>query len=261
MGAAAGADVRARNGHDAHLAVDLFFAAVGQLGQLLRGGVGDDHRHVLPDDAVGGKLRPAQALGGDGHAGVHPHGFRPDVETHVLRPEHLVQDAGEDVFAGVLLHLVKPPLPVEPGGHHSPRDSFRRKLVHRVPDDPAVFVDIQHRNAGAVRQAQHADVRRLPAALRVKYRAVQHDASAAGLFVRFGGKDDTFRFGAEGILLIVFLGALHGARTSNAKDKMARPLSFALLSSSPKGRALGKTGKLTVLPKPLPLGEVARRQP
>ena len=31
--------------------------------------------------------------------------------------------------------------------------------------------------------------------------------------------------------------------------------------SSPKGGTLGKTGKFTVLPRPLTLGEVARRKP
>ena len=31
--------------------------------------------------------------------------------------------------------------------------------------------------------------------------------------------------------------------------------------SSPKGGALGKTGNFAVLPKPLTLGEVARRKP
>ena len=116
MGAAAGADVRARDGHDAHLPGDLFFAAVGQRRQLFGGGVGDEHRHILPDDAVGGKLCLPQALGGDGDAGVHPHGVGADMEAHVLRPEHLVQDAGEDVLAGVLLHLVEAPLPVDGAG-------------------------------------------------------------------------------------------------------------------------------------------------
>ena len=45
----------------------------------------------------------------------------------------------------------------------------------------------------------------------------------------------------------------------NKRGKRARPLSFALLSSSPKGGALGKTGKFAVLPRPLTLGEVASR--
>ena len=31
--------------------------------------------------------------------------------------------------------------------------------------------------------------------------------------------------------------------------------------SSPKGRTLGKTGNFAVLPRPLTLGEVARRKP
>ena len=56
VGAAAGADVCPRDGHDPHLPLDLLFAAVGQGCQLFRGGVGDEDGHILPDDLVGGQL-------------------------------------------------------------------------------------------------------------------------------------------------------------------------------------------------------------
>ena len=158
VGAAAGADVRTRDGHDAHLPGDLFFAAVGQRRQLFGGGVGDEHRHILPDDAVGGKFCLPQALGGDGDAGVHPHGVGADMEAHVLRPEHLVQDAGEDVLAGVLLHLVEAPLPVDGAGDGGTGLCGLGQGIHRVPDDAVRLVDVSDMEHRAVGEGQRASV-------------------------------------------------------------------------------------------------------
>ena len=187
VGAAAGTDIRPGDGHDPHLPLDLLFGAVGQGGQLLPGGVGDVHRHILPDDAVGGSLGRFQPLGGDGDVRVHPHGIGADVEAHVLGPEHAVQDAGEDVLAGVLLHLVKAPCPVDglccfgpghrPGGQGS----------DHVPDDTRLLVNIGDGQHRAVGKGQGAPVGRLAAALGVKHRAVQRDAPAAGPAVRLCG--------------------------------------------------------------------------
>ena len=177
VGAAAGAHIGTGNGHDAHLPFDLLFAAVGQGGQLLRGGVGDDHRHVLPDDAVGFQLGGAQALGRDGHAGVHAHGLGPDVEAHILGPEHPVQDAGKDVLAGVLLHFVKAPVPVDGFLYRDARHGGVGQGRNAVPEDAVLFVDIGHGQLGAVRQGQGATVGRLTAAFRVEHRTFQRDES------------------------------------------------------------------------------------
>ena len=207
MGAAAGTDIGTGDAHDAHLAFDLFLAAVGQCGQLLAGGVGDAHRHILPDNAVGGKFGLPQALGGDGDAGVHPHRVGADVEPDVLGPEHLVQDAGEDVLAGVLLHLVEPPGPVKGLLHFGAGGGGFGQIIYGVPDDAALLVDVgdvQHR---AVRKGQGAPVGRLTAAFGVKDRAVQRDLSAA-VAVRLGREDAPCRLGAVGIGLVIFLSCL-----------------------------------------------------
>ena len=214
MGAAAGADIRTGNGHDAHLPFDLLFGAVDKGGKLLPGGVADQHRHILPHDAVGGKLGCLQALGRNGHAGVYAHSLGTDVEAHVLGPEHLVQDAGKDVLTGVLLHFVKPPFPVDAAGNGSAGNSAFRQSVHAVPEDAVMLVHIGHIQRGAVWQGQGAPVGRLTAALRVEHRAVQRNAPAAGLFVRLCGKDDALALGAESVLFKVFFCALHGAGTS-----------------------------------------------
>ena len=214
VGAAAGADIRTRDGHDAHLPFDLLFGAVDKGGKLLPGGVADQHRHILPHDAVGGKLGCLQALGRNGHAGVHAHSLGTDVEAHILGPEHLVQDAGKDVLTGVLLHFVKAPFPVDAAGHGSAGNSAFRQSVHAVPEDAVMLVHIGHIQRGTVRQGQGAPVGRLTAALRVEHRAVQRNAPAAGLFVRLCGKDGALALGAESVLFKVFFCALHGAGTS-----------------------------------------------
>ena len=77
-----------------------------------------------------------------------------------------------------------------------------------------MLVHIGDGKGSAVRQGQGAEVGGLAAAFGVKHRAVQRNAPAAGLFVRFGGKDAAFAFGAEGVLFKVFFCALHGAYTS-----------------------------------------------
>ena len=71
----------------------------------------------------------------------------------VLRPEHLVQDAGEDVLAGVLLHLVEAPLPVDGAGDGGTGLCGLRQGIHRVPDDAVRLVDVgdmKHRAVGEV---------------------------------------------------------------------------------------------------------------
>ena len=212
------AHVRARDGHDAHLPGDLLLAAVGQSRQLFGGGVGDDHRHILPDDPVGGSFGLPQALGRDGHAGVHPHGVRADVEADVFGPEHLVQDAGKDVLTGVLLHLVEAPRPVDGSGDGGAGLCRLGQGIHCVPDDAVRLVDIgdvQHR---AVGEGQSAPVGRLSAALGVEHRAVQSDAPAAGLCVRLGRKDDPGGAFAECVFLEIFFRALHGTIPPESKN-------------------------------------------
>ena len=77
-----------------------------------------------------------------------------------------------------------------------------------------MLVHVGNGKGGAVRQGQGAAVGGLAAAFGIKHRAVQRNAPAAGLFVRFGGKDAAFAFGAEGVLFKIFFCALHGAGTS-----------------------------------------------
>ena len=109
------------------------------------------------------------------------------MEAHVLGPEHAVQDAGEDVLAGVLLHLVEPPCPVDGLCRFGPGHRPGGQGSDHVPDDTRLLVDISDGQHRAVSKGQGAPVGRLAAALGVKHRAVQRDAPAAGPAVRLCG--------------------------------------------------------------------------
>jgi len=106
----------------------------------------------------------------------------PTWKPHVLCPEHLVQDAGKDMLAGVLLHLIETPVPVDAAGHGCAGRCGSGQGIHRMPDDTRLLVDVQHPQHRAIRQGQSAPVGGLTAALRVEHRAVQRNAPAAGLF-------------------------------------------------------------------------------
>ena len=74
------------------------------------------------------------------------------------------------MLAGVLLHMVKPPCPVDEAG-----DSFPNfhGAIHIVENHAVFFMDVRHR-----RTVQRAVVGRLSAALRVEGGAVQRDCIA-----------------------------------------------------------------------------------
>ena len=127
------------------------------------------------------------------------------------------------MLAGVLLHLIEPPVPVDAAGNGCAGRGGSGQDIHRMPDDARLLVDVRHPQHRAVRQGQRAPVGGLTAALRVEHRAVQRDAPAAGLFVRLCGKDDAFAFGAESVLLKVFFCALHRASTSCKIERLAMP--------------------------------------
>lgn len=80
------------------------------------------------------------------------------MEAHVLRPEHLVQDAGEDVLAGVLLHLVEAPLPVDGAGDGGTGLCRLGQGIHPVPDDAVRLVDVGDMEHRAVGEGQRASV-------------------------------------------------------------------------------------------------------
>ena len=68
---------------------------------------------ILPDGAVGLRLQPLEVFCRDGAVKVHLHSLLAHVKAHVVVAVLAVNEAGEDMLAGVLLHQVKPPTPID----------------------------------------------------------------------------------------------------------------------------------------------------
>ena len=65
----------------------------------------------------------------------------PQVEAHVFAAPEVVGQPGDDVLPGVLLHQVKPPVPVDYPGDRRPR---LQGVVAGMDDLPVPAVDLQH---------------------------------------------------------------------------------------------------------------------
>ena len=165
MGAAAGAQVGPACVHQPHRPVQLLFAAVGQGGQLPGLGVPAPHRPVRPHGGVGGGLGGGQLLRRQGQAHIHPHGGAADVKPHIVRPEHPVNGPAQNVLAGVLLHVVQPPGPVNPALH---RAAHRQRRGGAVQNGA-----LPHAGFGHGHVVQRAGVAGLAAAFRVEGGPVQ----------------------------------------------------------------------------------------
>ena len=200
MGAAAGAQVGPARVDQAHRAVQLLFAAVGKARQLARFRVPRAHRGIGAHGGVGRGFGFGQLGGGQRPVHVHAHGGLADVEADVFGPEQPVQRAGQNMLAGVLLHVVAPPRPVELALNTA---AHGQRRVQRVPDNAAACV-----HAGDGRAAQRAGVTGLAAAFGVKGGAVQRRAPAAGhgLARKHRGGEPA----GKGVRLVEFFCRLHG---------------------------------------------------
>ena len=190
--AAARADIRARDGHDAHLPGQLLFAAVGDGFQRFRVRIRDLDRDVFPDPLVGLGLDALHLLRRQ-HAGkVDRHEVRAHVEAHVLIAEAAVDDAGEDMLAGMQLHELEPAVIVDRTLDRLP---LRQRCFAIVDDLAARLMRIRHADAG-----KDAGVARLAAALGIKAGPVQHDVVA--VLPRPAGQDRRLKLRLMRVLII-----------------------------------------------------------
>ena len=133
--------------------------------------MGDQERAVFPEHGIGLRLRLQQLLPAHGRVEVDDHTFRPQVKAHVVAGKAPAQNPAEDVFPGVLLHVVKAPVPVQRAGDRLPGGEGGGAEVDHLA---ALFMRVQHRYA-----AKGPPVPRLPAALGIERRPVQRDQPAA----------------------------------------------------------------------------------
>ena len=118
------------------------------------------------------------------------------MKANVVVAERRVDQTGQDMLAGMLLHIRKPLVPVDLTAHLG----ARRNLVldHMADDILLVDLRIAHRNA-LLTNKQTADIRGLTTLLREKAGLIQNDRKA--LLDRLTGKHGRGKAGAVGVLV------------------------------------------------------------
>ena len=192
MRTTAGTDIRAGNRHDAHLPGQFLLAAVGDGFQCLCVRVCDLNRNVFPDPLVGLRLDGGQLFWRQ-HAGkIDSYKICAHVEADVFIAEAAVDNAGENVFAGVQLHKREAALIID-----LPIDGLPlgKRLFTEVDDLTAALMRVGHADAG-----QEAGVTRLAAALGIKAGSVQHNVIA--MLSRLAGQHPRLKRRLVRILII-----------------------------------------------------------
>ena len=126
---------------------------------------------VFPDVPVGAALDVLHLLPADVGVVVDGHGIRAQVEAHVVAVEGTAQHTGDDVLAGVLLHMIEAARPVDMAADLR---AHRQLTVAQVGDDAVLLVYVQHPGI-----PQRAVVGGLSAALGIEGGTVQHHRKAA----------------------------------------------------------------------------------
>ena len=171
MGRAARTDVDAGDRHEPDALRKADLAAVFQLFQFLRGRIGCRNGKILPDDPVGSKLQVPDLFIIQLTGGVQRYGVLAQAEAHVLITVYRVQDAGQDMLAGMVLHIGKTVLPVDlPADGLSLRKKGGVAAGNGMRNNAVLYLDIGHGKT-----FKNARVRRLSAFLREKQRPVQND--------------------------------------------------------------------------------------
>ena len=90
-------------------------------------------RKIGPDGLVRGALQLLQGLLVHLAVKIDRHEVRTEVEADVLIAEARVDEAGDEMLAGVLLHEVQPPRPVDLARHvRADRQGRRAAMQHRL---------------------------------------------------------------------------------------------------------------------------------
>ena len=178
MGAAAGTAVAVRDRHE----TDLLEFCAGRFAQRIRRQFGGFNEFrvdwsIAEDHGVGGHFDFIGQFGGQGRQRhVDLDGGGAEMEADIFRLNLGEKDTGQDVLAGVLLHVVEAPPPVD----FADDRAVAGVAVDGV-DDFAVFgLDVQYRQI-----VERSRVAGLPAAFRIKGGAVEDDGEPAVAQRRF----------------------------------------------------------------------------
>ncbi len=113
MNAAAGAAVAAGNLHDPHRPGQRPLGAVKHVRQLLRAGDPALYREIAPDGFVQFLFQGGNVLRRDHTVKIHGDKLRAHMVALIMVAVAAVDQAGEHMLTGVLLHQVEPPIKVD----------------------------------------------------------------------------------------------------------------------------------------------------
>ena len=186
MGSAAGAYIRSRYGHDADLSVQLLLAAVLQIFYFGLGIHPDIQVLILPHSLIGLLLQLPHLLLGNLSVQVDGQQIASHMKAHIVIAEFSVDQAADNMFAGMVLHQVKPPLPADTSS------DFRTRFqlpAHAVINLPIPLCRIQNRDLllFCSRCHQYSPVAGLSAAFRIEAGSIQHRL----IFLSAGSQEST----------------------------------------------------------------------
>ena len=141
MGSTAGADIKARNRHNADPPFDLDLAAVFQSGQLLPGRIRNLDIQIGCGGFICPKLDLMQLFPGDLPVKVHGAVCTAQVKPHIVVSKAGMHQPGNNMLPGMLLHLHKTLRPVDLPGHRAPG---RNRPVRDVENFSVTLLHIQH---------------------------------------------------------------------------------------------------------------------
>ena len=142
VGPAAGRPIESRHLHDPHHALDGGELAEREAPHLLARDDVHHHLTVLPDHLVRALLHATQELrvrAGMDH--VDRHLLLAQMEGARLRGGHLEERLGQDVLAGVLLHVIEAPGPIEDALNPVPRSE---SPLGPMPDASVLLARVGH---------------------------------------------------------------------------------------------------------------------
>ena len=195
MGAAAGAAVASRNIDDTDFPREFLFAAIVHCLQFFRGRKENIHRNVGVDGVVYLLFDREEFVRRNDAVKIDGDDVLVHMETYVVKTVLLMNEAGNDVFSGVVLHVVVAAGPVE---YAFDGAADREGLVRAVNDDA--------RNALHVRNdcvAEFAVIGGLTAPFRIKRRVGEHDFKA--VFSFGAGHDIGRKFAGVGVAVKEFV--------------------------------------------------------
>ena len=179
MGAAAGAAVSTGEGHQPHQSGNEFLGTVFGLTQGITLQKTNVDGGVAPDEGVGLCLDGGQVIGRNIVVKVNGDNILAQMEAHIVAAVSGTDNAANDVFARVLLHMVEPPCPVNASGGGV---ANIQRLITGVNDDSFFFPHVDDLGI-----AQNTGVGRLTAPFGIKGRPVQYHLPAG--LVLLAGQD------------------------------------------------------------------------